>query len=164
MVSFSCTTFSYLWYSWAMSLTCPYYLHRILFKMSKRYKWNQSNNSLFHFGLIKMLVVCKLGLHRDCWEDFLKRNNFGDSSPPQVDKPVVSECKSVPLVPYSALLPKPLPDSPIDLPGSVTKHAKIVKPMAKRPKAKPTANSKGKKNAWLISRMARKQTQSTRQP
>jgi hypothetical protein len=30
-----------------------------------------------------------------------------------------------------------------------------VKPVAKRPKTKPTANSKGKKNARLISRMAR---------
>jgi hypothetical protein len=102
-----------------------------------------------------MLMVCKLGLHRDCWEDFLKRNNFDDSSPPQVDKPVVSESKSVPPVPYSALLPKPLPDSPIDLPNSVTKDVENAKPVAKRPKAKPTANSKGKKNARLISRMAR---------
>jgi hypothetical protein len=31
----------------------------------------------------------------------------------------------------------------------------IDKPMAKRPKAKPNVNSKGKKNARLISRMAR---------
>jgi hypothetical protein len=136
-------------------LNMPYYLHRILFKMSKRYKWNQADNSLFHFGLVKMLVVCHLGLHRDCWNDFLKRNNFDDSSPPQVEKPVVRESKSVPPVPYSSLLPKPLPDSPIDLPSSVTSHVEIVKPMAKRPKSKPTTNSKGKKNAWLISRMAR---------
>jgi hypothetical protein len=68
---------------------------------------------------------------------------------------VVSECKSVPPVPYSALLPKPLPDSPIDLPSSVTKHVEAVKPVAKSPKSKPTANSKGKKNAQLISRMER---------
>jgi hypothetical protein len=136
-------------------LNMPYYLHRSLFKMSKRYKRNQADNNLFHFGLIKMLVVCKLGLHRDCWDDFLKRNDFDGSSPPQVDKPVVSESKSVPPVPYSALLPTPLPDSPVDLPNSVNKHVEVVKPVAKRPKAKPTANSKGKKNARLISRMAR---------
>jgi hypothetical protein len=123
--------------------------------MSKRYKRNQSDTSLFHFGLIKMLVVCKLGLHSDCWEEFLKRNNFGDTSPPQVDKPVVSECKSIPPVPYSALLPKPLTDSPIDLPNSVTQDIEAAKPAAKNPKAKPTTNSKGKKNARLISRMAR---------
>jgi hypothetical protein len=68
---------------------------------------------------------------------------------------VVSEGKSVPPVPYSVLLPKPLPDSPIDLPNSVTKDVETAKPVAKKPKAKPTANSKGKKNARLISRMAR---------
>jgi hypothetical protein len=128
-------------------LNMPYYLHRSLFKMSKRYKRNQSDTSLFHFGLIKMLVVCKLDLHCDCWDEFIKRNDFADSSPPQVDKPVVSECKSVPPVPYCALLPKPLPDSPIGLPNSVTQDTEAAKPMAKRPKAKPSANSKGKKNA-----------------
>jgi hypothetical protein len=68
---------------------------------------------------------------------------------------VVSERKSVPPVPYSALLPKPLPDSPIDLPNFVTQDMENVKPAAKRPKAKPIMNSKGKKNARLISRMAR---------
>jgi hypothetical protein len=96
-----------------------------------------------------------LGLHRDCWNDFLARNDFEDSNPPQVDKPVVTEDKTVPLVPYSILLPKPLPDSPIDLPHSVTKDAETVKPVGKQPKAKPTANAKGKKNARLISWMAR---------
>jgi hypothetical protein len=136
-------------------LNMPYYLHRSLFKMSKRYKRNQADSNLFHFGLIKMLVVCHLGLHRDCWNDFLNRNNFEDSRPPQVYKPVVSERKSAPPVPYSALLPKPLPDSPIDLPNSVTKDVETVKPVGKKPKAKPTANSKGKKSARLISRMER---------
>jgi hypothetical protein len=68
---------------------------------------------------------------------------------------MVSEGKSVPLVPYNIMLPKPLPDSPIDLPHSVTKDVETVKPMGKKPKAKPTANSKGKNNAHLISRMAR---------
>jgi hypothetical protein len=123
--------------------------------MSKRFKRNQSNNNLFHFGLIKMLMVYELGLHRDCWEDFLKRNNFGDSSPPEVYKPMVSESKSIPPVPYSALLPKHLLDSPIDLPGFVTSHVENTKPVAKKPKTKPTPNCKGKKNARLISRMAR---------
>jgi hypothetical protein len=102
-----------------------------------------------------MLVVCHLGLRRDCWNDFLKHNNFDESSPPQVDKPVVSETKSVPPVPYSALLPKPLPEPSVDLPNSVTEDVENVKPVAKKPKTKPNANSKGKKNARLISRMER---------
>jgi hypothetical protein len=136
-------------------LNMPYYLHRSLFKMSKKYKRNQADSSLFHYGLVKMIVVCHLGLHRDCWDDFLARNNFVDSNPPQVDKPVVNEDKAIPPIPYSILLPKPLPDSPIDLPHSVTKDVESVKPVERKPKAKPTANAKGKKNARLISRMAR---------
>ena len=119
--------------------------------MSKRYKRNQTDSSLFHFGLVKIIVVYHLGLHGDCWNDFLARNFYEDSNPPQVDKPVVTENKAIPPVPYSILLPKPLPDSPIDLPHSVTKDVEIVKPMGKKPKAKPTVNSKGKKNARLIS-------------
>ena len=59
-------------------LNMPHYLHRSLFKMAKRYKRNQADNSLFHFGLIKMLVFYHLGLHRDCWSDFLSRNSFED--------------------------------------------------------------------------------------
>jgi hypothetical protein len=78
-----------------------------------------------------------------------------DSNPPQVEKPMVREDKIVPQVPYNTLLPKPLLDSPIDLPHSLTKDVKTVKPVGKKPKAKPTANSKGKNNARLISRMAR---------
>ena len=77
---------------------------------------------------------------------------------------MVSEGKSVPSVPYSVLLPKPLPDSPTDLPHSVTKDVEIVKFVAKRPKTKPTANSKGKKNARLISRMARSKSKSPVNP
>ena len=75
-----------------------------------------------------MLVVYHLGLHQDRWDDFLKRNDFDGSNPPQVDKPVVSESKSVPPVPYSALLPTPLPDSLIDLPNFANKHVEVVKP------------------------------------
>jgi hypothetical protein len=136
---------------YGLSAKYVYYLHRSLFKMSKKYKRNQVDSSLFHYGLVKMIVVCHLGLHGDCWNDFLARNDFEDSNPPQVDKPMVTEDKTIPSVPYSILLPKPLPDSPIDLPHSVTKDVETVKPVGKKPKAKPTANAKGKKNACLIS-------------
>jgi hypothetical protein len=136
-------------------LNMPYYLHRILFKMSKKYKRNQDDSSLFHYGLVKLIVVCHLGLRGDCWRNFLAQNDFEDSNPPQVDKPVVSEDKAVPPIPYSILLPKPLADSLIDLPHSVTKGVETIKPMGKNPKAKPTVNARSKKNARLISRMAR---------
>jgi hypothetical protein len=65
--------------------------------MDKRYKHNQDDIRIFHYGLIKMIMVYELGLRRDCWGDFLSQNNFEDSSPSQVDKPVVSERKHTPL-------------------------------------------------------------------
>jgi hypothetical protein len=136
-------------------LNMPHYLHRSLFKMAKRYKRNQADTSLFHLGLIKMIMVYELGLRRDCWDDFLSRNGFEESNPPQVDKPMVTKTQPIPPVPYSVLLPKPLPDPPTNLPMAVTKQVEIAKPATKKPKAKTGANSKGKKNARLISRMAR---------
>jgi hypothetical protein len=117
-------------------LNVPHYLHRSLFKMAKRYKRSQADTSLFHLGLIKMIVVYELGLRRDSWVDFLSRNGFEDSNPPQVDKPVVSEGKPIPPVPYSVFLPKPLPDPPTNLPMSVTKQVEIAKPTAKSLKLK----------------------------
>jgi hypothetical protein len=138
-----------------MRLICLTTYIVVCLKCLKGTRGNQADSSLFHFGLIKMLVVCHLGLHRDCWNDFIMCNNFEDSSPPQVEKPVVSESKSVPPVPYSALLPKPLPESPIDLPNFVTQDMENVKPADKMPKAKPITNSKGKKNSRLISCMTR---------
>jgi hypothetical protein len=135
-------------------LSMPHYLHRSLFKMAKRYKRSQADTSLFHLGLIKIILVYELGLRRDSWHDFLSRNGFEESNPPQVDKPMVTESKPTP-VPYSVLLPKPKPDSPTNLPMAVTKQVEIDKPATKRPKTKTNANAKSKKNARLISRMAR---------
>jgi hypothetical protein len=135
-------------------LNVPHYLHRSLFKMAKRYKRSQADTSLFHLGLPKIILVYELGLRRDSWGDFLSRNGFEESNPPQVDKPMMTESKHTP-VPYSVLLPKPLPDPPTSLPMSVVKQVEVAKPTVNRPKAKTDANSRGKKNARLISRMAR---------
>jgi hypothetical protein len=137
------------------SLNMPYYLHRSLFKMSKKYKRNQADSSLFHYGLVKLIVVCHLILHEDCWSNFMARNGFRDSNLTELDKPVVSEVKVIPPIPYHTLLPKPSTDPPIDLPHTVTKNVEAVKPMRKKPKSNLTTNAKGKKNAHLISRMAR---------
>jgi hypothetical protein len=81
-------------------LSMPHYLHRSLFKMDKRYKRSQADTSLFHLGLIKMIMVYELGLRRDCWDDFLSRNGLEESNPPQVDKPMVTETQPIPPVPY----------------------------------------------------------------
>jgi hypothetical protein len=63
-------------------LSMPHYLHRSLFKMAKRYKRSQADTSLFHLGLIKMIVVYELRLRGDCWTDFLSRNGFEELDPP----------------------------------------------------------------------------------
>jgi hypothetical protein len=142
-------------------LNMPHYLHSCLFKMATRYKRSQTDTSLFHLGLIKMIVVYELGLRRDCWGDFLSRNGFEESNPPQVDKPMVTETQPIPPMPYNVLLPKPLPDPPTNFPMAVTKQVKIAKPATRKPKAKTNANSKGKKSAWLISCMARNKPRTT---
>ena len=63
-------------------LNVPHYLHRSLFKMAKRYKRSQADTSLFHLGLIKMIVVYDLGLRHDSWVDFVSCNGFEDLNPP----------------------------------------------------------------------------------
>jgi hypothetical protein len=126
-------------------LNMPYYLHRSIFKMAKRYKRNQADTSLFHVGLIKILVVSELGLRRDSWQNFLNRNGFTDINPPLVDKPMVSRDETNP-VPYSVLLPTPEPDSPMA-------ETKAVKPITSKARAKNAVKSK--RNARLISRMER---------
>jgi hypothetical protein len=126
-------------------LNMPHYLHRSIFKMAKRYKRNQADTSLFHVGLIKMLVVSELGLRRDSWKIFINRNGFEESNPPPVDKPMVSKDKTTP-IPYSVLLPAPKPDSPM----AMTKAAKPITTKAREKNA-----VRNKKNARMISRMER---------
>jgi hypothetical protein len=135
-------------------LSMPYYLHRSLFKMAKRYKHSQADTSLFHVGLIKMVLVYELGLRRDSWHDFLSRNGFGESNPPQVDKPMVAKSKPTP-VPYDVLLPRPKPESSTSFPKSVPKQTEVVKATTQKTRAKTGVNTRGKENARLISRMAR---------
>jgi hypothetical protein len=123
--------------------------------MAKRYKHSQADTSPFHVGLIKMCMVYEMGLRRDSWDNFLSCNSFVVSKPPQVDKPMVTESKPTP-VPYSVLLPKPLPDSPTSLPVAM-----ISKPTVNRPKAKAGVNAKCKKKSRLISRIARNKSKTS---
>jgi hypothetical protein len=140
------------------SLNMPFYFHRSLYKMSKRFKRQKADSSLFHHGLIKLIIVYHLSLHDDSWRAFITRNGFDDTDPVQVDKPMVTEAKVEPPVPFHILLPPPKPstDPKVDLPDAIAKKVETIKkPVSKKPKANPTANAKGKKNARLISRMAR---------
>ena len=124
--------------------------------MSKIFKRHKADTSLFHHGLIKLIIIYHLSLHGDSWKAFIARNGFENTNPVQVDKPMVIETKPEPPVPIHLLLPKPSADPPIDLPDTITKSVEAIKkPMRKNPKENLTANAKGKRNARLISRMAR---------
>jgi hypothetical protein len=145
-------------------LNMPFYFQHNLYKMSKMFKREKADNSLFHHGLIKLIIVYHLSLHGDSWRAFVARNGFDDTDPIQVDKPVVNETKVGPPVPFHILLPAPKPyfDPPIDLPDVGTEKTETIKkPVSKKPKANSTTNSKGKKNAQLISRIARNKPKPT---
>jgi hypothetical protein len=71
---------------------------------------------------------------------------------------VVSETKVGPPMPFHVLLPSPKPsvDPDIDLPDIlIDKTHAVKKPVRKKVKGNPTVDSKGKKNARLISGLAR---------
>jgi hypothetical protein len=127
--------------------------------MSKRFKRVKADSSLFHHGLIRLIVVHHLSLHGDSWRDFIARNGFDDTDPVQIDKPVVNETKVEPPVPFHVLLPPPKPsvDPDVYLPDAITEKVEAIKnPVRKKnTKANPTVDARGKKNARLISRMAR---------
>jgi hypothetical protein len=128
-----------------------------LYKMSKRYKCEKDDSSLFHHGLIRIIVVHHLNLHGDNWQAFLSRNGFVDSESVQIDKAMVSETMVGPPVPFHVLLSpaEPFVFPEINLPDIITDKAEVVKrPVSKKVKGNPTVDNKGKKNARLISRLA----------
>jgi hypothetical protein len=57
--------------------------------MSKRYKRQSLDSSLFHHGLIKMLLIHHLTTLGDCWDGFLTRNGFATTIP--VETPISGE-------------------------------------------------------------------------
>jgi hypothetical protein len=139
-------------------LNMPFYFQRSLYKMDKRFKREKANSSLFHHGLIGLIVVHHLNLHGDSWQDFISRNGFVVAELFQFDKPVVSETNVGPPVPFHVLLPSPKPsiDPDIDLPNVITEKVEAIKtPVRKKVKEIPIVDGKGKKNAQLISRLAR---------
>jgi hypothetical protein len=144
-------------------LNMPHYLLRSLYKMSKRFKLEKDDRSLFHHCLIKIIIVHHLRLSGDSWQAFLLRNGFATAECVQVDKVVVTETLVGPAVPPPNLLPavKPPTYPNIDLPDTIPDpcskdNTKIVKrPVRKKGKGNADANSKGKKNAQWISKCAR---------
>jgi hypothetical protein len=70
-------------------LNVPFYFLRILYKMSKMYKRQILNSSLFHHGLIKILLVHHLTTLGDEWDGFLTRNGFAIVIP--IETPILGE-------------------------------------------------------------------------
>jgi hypothetical protein len=144
-------------------LNMPHYLLCSLYKMSKRFKREKADSSLFHHCLIKVIIVHHLSLSGDCWQAFLSRNGFATPECVQVDKVVVTETLVGPAVPPPTLLPpvKPSNCPNLDLPDTMADpcakdNTKTIKrPVRKKGKGDTGVNSKGKKNARWISRCAR---------
>lgn len=144
-------------------LNMPHYLFRSLYNMSKRFKHEKADSSLFHHWLIKVLIVHHLKLSGDCWQAFLSRNGFATPECAQIDKVVVTETLVVPTVSSPTLLPpvKPSNFPNFDLPDTMADpcdkdNTKAFKRLVRnKGKGDTGVNSKGKKNARWISRCAR---------
>jgi hypothetical protein len=144
-------------------LNMPHYLLHSLYKVSKRFKCEKADSRLFHHGLIKLIIVHHLNLSGDNWQTFLSRNVFANLKSVQIEKVVVMKTLVGPAIPLHILLPpvKPSDFPDIDLPDAIAnpctkeKTKAIKKPVRKKGKNDTTVNSRGKKNARLISRYAR---------
>jgi hypothetical protein len=141
-------------------LNMPYYLWRSLYKMAKRYKRQQLDSSLFHHGLIKILLVHQLKLQHDDWNAFLAQNGFVDSNVIEVIKPMIEEtlvpARAVPSSTQACLtatLSKPIFD-PKDVekihPNTSVKNTN--RPMGKPYKADIDLGFKNKRVGRLISK------------
>jgi hypothetical protein len=82
------------------NLNMPFLLLRSLYKMSKRYKRQSVYLSLFHHGLVKILLMHHFSTIGDSWEVFLIRNGFAQVVPttnplpttnPNLDKPTFED-------------------------------------------------------------------------
>ena len=72
-------------------LNMYYYLLKSPYKMGKRFRKHRSDLSLFHHGLIKIILMHQLQSQNDCWDSFIIRNGFGNPELGEVDKPCVEE-------------------------------------------------------------------------
>jgi hypothetical protein len=59
--------------------------------MAKRYKEQHLDSSLFHHGLIKIMLAHQLKLQNDDWDSFLTRYGFANPNAVEVEKLVTKE-------------------------------------------------------------------------
>jgi hypothetical protein len=77
-------------------LHISFFMLRSLYKMSKRYKKQNLDSSLFHHGLIKLLLVHHLKTFGEYWDSFIACNGFVTVNPiettvmdnPMIEKPL----------------------------------------------------------------------------
>ena len=64
-----------LYFEVGLEMNFPYFLCKSLAKMSRWVQKHSGNpyNSLYHHGLIKILVEDELCIHKDTWDNLLKR-------------------------------------------------------------------------------------------
>jgi hypothetical protein len=139
--------------------------------MAKRYKKKRLDSSLFHHGLIKIMLAHQLKLQNDDWDSFLTRNGFANPNAAEVDKPVIEETIVYPTTfPSStqacvtAIHSKPLPDSKVaeqthekdTQPNVSVKNAN--RPVGKSSKGDIDLGFKNKRDGRLISRKLRNKT------
>ena len=69
-------------------LNLPYYFHKILTKMSHKVQVEPDHiqNTLFHFGLIKMILVEELRKKERTWEHFMFWGGFELDTQPDKGK------------------------------------------------------------------------------
>jgi hypothetical protein len=95
-------------------LNMPYYLWRSLYKMARRYKKQCLGSSLFHHGLIKIMLVHQLKSQNNDWDSFLTRIGFANPNILEIDKPVIEETIIYPTTSTQACVKgthsEPLPD------------------------------------------------------
>jgi hypothetical protein len=154
-------------------LNMLYYLLRSLYKMGKRYRKQRADSSLFHHGLIKILLVHQLELQSDNWDSFLMRNGFSNPNVDEIDKLVVEETLTYPTMPLSpiqacvsASYNKPLIDpkvieqtrEQVIHPNDCVKNLK--KSTGKASKSNVDINFKNKRAGRIISRRLRNKSNS----
>ena len=113
-------------------LNLPYYLLQSLFKMSASIKRGPKNvsHSLFHHGLVRMLIDKELQKSNRSWDEFVESNGFSSFCHCQFENPedcnkhkgpspasVPSSCK--PLSNPGRMIPEPCKDPVSNPPRSV---------------------------------------------
>jgi hypothetical protein len=71
-----------------------FHMNVLFYLLRSLYKKQSLDSSLFHHGLIKMLLVHHLTTLGDYWDGFLARNTFFTSTPkknPMLDKPMIEK-------------------------------------------------------------------------